>query len=768
MGMKFANNATTTLASGINSSVTSLTVATGTGSLFPTLSAGDYFYCTLSNLVGGIEIVKVTARSTDTFTIVRGQDNSTATSWSAGDKVELRLVAASLNDLPKLDETNTFSARQTDSVDALISGLTVGKGGGAVSTNTAVGASALAANTTGSNNTAFGYIALAVNQDGIENSAFGYGALQANTSGNYNTALGRATLYANTTASNNTAVGELALRYNTTGGSNVALGMQSLYSNTTASYNTAVGYQAAYTNTTGIVNTAVGYQSLYSNSTGNQNTAIGRLAFYTSTGDSNTGVGHLAGYLTTTGTANVAIGDQALRNNTTAGYNVAVGYQAAYSNTTSGSLVAIGGGAGYTYNTTSEVWASTFVGRNAGYYVTTGHDNSFIGGTAGSATTTGSYNTALGAAALYSNTTASNNTAVGYQAGYSNVTATYNTLIGYQTGYSLTGNAGTGANTFIGNQAGYFVTSGTKNVIIGGYGGNAGGLDIRTANNYIVLSDGDGNPRQIIDSSGNLGLGVTPSASWIAGTAAFQQGLGSVYNNGSLGAYDVTYNSIRTASDSYVYAASSLQATRFQQRDGQFKFFTAPSGTAGNPISFTQAMTLDASGNLLVGTTSQVNSSFVGVVFDAATKNGLVLRTTANTSAAAFQIFADNAGNQCGAISRVGTTSAVVYTATSDYRLKTVLGPVAGYKERINALEPIEFEWKENGSSTRGFLAHKFQESYPNSVTGEKDEVDADGNPKYQGMQAGSPEVIADLVALLQEQQALITQLQADVAALKA
>jgi hypothetical protein len=119
MGMKFANNATTTLASGINSSVTSLTVATGTGSLFPTLGAGDYFYCTLSNLVGGIEIIKVTARSTDTFTMSRGQDNTTATSWNAGDKVELRLVAATLNDFPKDDEVNTFTARQTFNVGAV-------------------------------------------------------------------------------------------------------------------------------------------------------------------------------------------------------------------------------------------------------------------------------------------------------------------------------------------------------------------------------------------------------------------------------------------------------------------------------------------------------------------------------------------------------------------------------------------------------------------------------------------------------------------------
>lgn len=113
MVMKFANNATSTLASGINNSVTSLSVASGQGALFPTLGGGDYFYCTLSNVGGTIEIIKVTARSTDTFTIVRGQDGTSAASWLSGDRVELRLVAASLNDIPKLDEANTFTQAQT-------------------------------------------------------------------------------------------------------------------------------------------------------------------------------------------------------------------------------------------------------------------------------------------------------------------------------------------------------------------------------------------------------------------------------------------------------------------------------------------------------------------------------------------------------------------------------------------------------------------------------------------------------------------------------
>jgi len=127
MVMKFTNNATTTLASNITSSATSLTVSASSGSLFPTLGGSDYFYCTLANTSGAIEIVKVTARSTDTFTITRGQDGTTGQAWNSGDKVELRLVAASLNDLPKLDEANMFTGANAYGTPASIT-LTNGTG----------------------------------------------------------------------------------------------------------------------------------------------------------------------------------------------------------------------------------------------------------------------------------------------------------------------------------------------------------------------------------------------------------------------------------------------------------------------------------------------------------------------------------------------------------------------------------------------------------------------------------------------------------------
>jgi hypothetical protein len=334
--------------------------------------------------------------------------------------------------------------------DASISGLTVGKGGSAVSGNVIVNTSALASNTTGSNLV-----------------AVGDRALNANTTGNGNSAFGYLSLYANTTGSNNTGYGGTSLIGNTTGSYNTAVGYDSLRSNTTASNNTAVGYQAGYSNTTSPENVAVGAQALYSNTTAGGNTAVGYRSLYTNN----------AGY------QNSALGDQALYLNTSGVANASLGVYSLYSNTSGGS------------------------------------------------------NTGLGHSALYSNTTASNNTAVGYQAGYSNSTGTYSTLIGTQAGYSQTTGYGTHLgwqagyfattgqfNTFLGIQSGYYVTTGAKNTILGCYNGNQGGLDIRTASNYIVLSDGDGNPRAYWNGAAltqNGHLFVTQAVSSSAGVGEF-------------------------------------------------------------------------------------------------------------------------------------------------------------------------------------------------------------------------------------------------------
>jgi hypothetical protein len=104
MGLKVTNNAFGTLNAGINSSATTIVLTAGQGARFPTLSAGDYFYATLIDTSNNLEIVKVTARSTDTMTVVRGQDNTTARAYSTNDRFELRPTAALFNEKANANE----------------------------------------------------------------------------------------------------------------------------------------------------------------------------------------------------------------------------------------------------------------------------------------------------------------------------------------------------------------------------------------------------------------------------------------------------------------------------------------------------------------------------------------------------------------------------------------------------------------------------------------------------------------------------------------
>jgi polyhydroxyalkanoate synthesis regulator phasin len=150
-----------------------------------------------------------------------------------------------------------------------MSGLAVG--------NTAVGNSALQANTDGFYNTATGLNSLLSNTTGTNNTATGFAALNNNTTGYYNTASGNGALYNNTTGYYNTASGNWALYYNTTGYYNTASG-GALFNNTTGYYNTASGNEALYYNTTGFYNTAVGYRALFNNTTGVDNFGFGALA----------------------------------------------------------------------------------------------------------------------------------------------------------------------------------------------------------------------------------------------------------------------------------------------------------------------------------------------------------------------------------------------------------------------------------------------------------------------------------------------------------
>ena len=254
------------------------------------------------------------------------------------------------------------------------------------------------------------------------------------------------------------------------GTDNVALGDTALDSVTSGNFNTVFGAKALTSNTEGSFNVAAGRLALTSNTTGQHNVGIGADALQANT----------------TGSYNTALGNTALAFNTTASYNTATGYQSLYANTTGTENAAFGSFALYANTTAS--------------------GNSAFGNEALEGNTTGANNTAVGWSALNQSTTGNYNTAVGYQAAYSSTTAERNTNVGFQSGYYGT----TGSyNTLLGMNAGFYVTTGSKNTIVGQYTGNQGGLDIRTSSNNIVLSDGDGNPRVYVDSSGNFLVNTT-------------------------------------------------------------------------------------------------------------------------------------------------------------------------------------------------------------------------------------------------------------------
>jgi len=172
------------------------------------------------------------------------------------------------------DGTVDVSGNLTVTGDAEINSLTIGRGSGNISTNTALGGVTLLDNTTGDLNTAVGFEALHANTTGSANVGVGYEALNSNTTGTLNTAIGTGVLRTNT-GSSNTGVGFEALNANTTGNSNVSVGQSSMTDNTTGSSNVGVGDDVLDQNTTGSFNVGVGDGAGRINKTGSYNTFLG-------------------------------------------------------------------------------------------------------------------------------------------------------------------------------------------------------------------------------------------------------------------------------------------------------------------------------------------------------------------------------------------------------------------------------------------------------------------------------------------------------------
>jgi hypothetical protein len=262
-------------------------------------------------------------------------------------------------------------------------------------------------------------------------------------------------------------------------------------------------------------------------------------------------------------------------------------------------------------------------------------------------------------------------------------------------------------------------------------------------------------------NSTGLGVGVTPSA-WGSNFKSIESGAPSAY---VIAAANV--NGVQVSSNCYndntnwIYKTTGT-AARFAVNTNQFQWFNAPSGTAGNTITFTPAMTLDASGNLLVGTTGISWQTVAGFYYFAGsslnvTRNGDACQLLNRLTSDGIIVDLRRSANSVGNISV--TTTGATFNSTSDYRLKESVAPLSGGLSRVNALKPSVYKWKSNGSDGEGFLAHELAEVVPAAVNGEKDAVNEDGTIKAQSIDMSR--IVPILVAAIKELTARVQTLEA-------
>jgi len=263
------------------------------------------------------------------------------------------------------------------------------------------------------------------------------------------------------------------------------------------------------------------------------------------------------------------------------------------------------------------------------------------------------------------------------------------------------------------------------------------------ATNALGLST-NGTNAVYIDASQNVGIGTSSPTKPLTVKASSSDGAGiRLFANAS---EDVIL-------DFFSANGTTQKASVSSDANSALKFNTVN----------TERMRINSSGNLLVGTTSTISGAIVGIANVNAGAAGLGIGNTGGTSVSTCISFR-NSNGEVGFIQTSG--SATTYSTSSDYRLKENVTPMTGALSTVAQLKPVTYKWKNNGSDGQGFIAHELQEIVPDCVSGIKDAVDADGNPKYQGVDTSF--LVATLTAAIQEQQALITALTARITALEA
>jgi hypothetical protein len=174
-------------------------------------------------------------------------------------------------------------------------------------------------------------------------------------------------------------------------------------------------------------------------------------------------------------------------------------------------------------------------------------------------------------------------------------------------------------------------------------------------------------------------------------------------------------------------------------------------------------MTIDSGGALLLATTSTASFTQTGTLYIG--DRGAVdpIQIYRNSTGASGQIGFNNPNGRVGEIYTSG--SSTVYATSSDYRLKENIVPMTGALDTVQALKPVTYTWKVDGSAGQGFIAHELQEVVPDCVSETKDAVNEDGSIKAQGVDTSF--LVATLTAAIQEQQTIINDLKARITALE-